>query len=670
MALTFVMLLGVRTIDNEDVGYHLAFGDHLLDTGQIVDHSLFLYTVHGQPRMEPGPGGWYDASGEFQFVSANWLTQVVMSAVNRAGGAMGLSILQIALIAAMFGLLLLVLRELVLPPLWMAATVVLVGLVSYERLVLRPELFTYVLLAAQVYILQRSLGGGGPTWRHVVPLSVLQVLLVNVHSYYLLGIMPIAAMLGDALVRMMYFRWRRPLDTTQADDARRRSVRLAAAMAALVACCFVNPWTWRMVLLPFETLLYFRANHITDAGSTHPLSTIGEFYPPLAVAFFYAKATWAFCVVLAVAAVSLPAALIRRRWGHAAFILLMVMVSLSMRRNIAVAALLLLGPALAAIHDLLAPRLPQRFGARLTIGCGFVLAVVSVVLAVSVVTNAFNFNERRAARFGLGYSPLKMPLDACGWINDHKPVGRVWCDLDISSNLYYFMQPHRDVPIITNSWAFPMRVMEDVMRAERSAAFFEQEATKYNIQVVAVRASKATSPLMKRLGSGNSWSPVFIDAMSVVFLRKDGPNAALAAQTAITPESLDLPALLSRFASQDPRPEYSTYLGALTLLRMGWTAAAIETVQTLTKNPVYTDDADAWNLLGMIAALQANRRLAANKEYYEARMDLQAAEEAFKHLLILQRDYPRAQENLLAAQFQLQILKQGQIPPVMQVNED
>lgn len=690
LAMAFAVLLGVRTIDNEDVGYHLAYGDTFLDTGKIVDHSPFLYTVEGQPHMEPGPGEWYDADGRFQFVSANWLTQIVMSAVHRAGGVVGLSVLQIVLVAAMFGLVLLILGELGLPRLWMALTVMLLGMVSYERLVLRPELFTYVLLAAQMYILLRAVKKGSsqyvvqsaeettncelrttnflavPPWRDVALLCVLQVLLSNVHSYFLLGIIPPAALLGENVVRTIYFRWRGSTSAAEATAARRRSVRLGVTLAAMAACCFINPWTWRTVLLPFQTVLYFRANHISDAGSTHPLSAIGEFYPPLTLGFFYAKATWAYCVVLAVAAIGLPSALLRRRWGHAAIIALMVLVSLSMRRNIVVASLVLLGPALAAIHDLLAPRLSRQFGARLALGTGCVAAVISALLVWSVVTDAFHFNERRATRFGLGYSPLKMPLDACHWVNANKPIGRIWCDFDISSNLYYFVQPHPDVPIITNSWAYPPSVMEDVIRAGRDTAFFDREAAKYGIQVVAVRAGKTNAALMKRLGAGDAWAPVSIDAMNVVFVRKDGPNAALAARAAVTPESLDLPALLAKFASQDPRPEYSTYLGALTLARLGWTDTAIEAATRAKEiNPDYSD---AWNLLGMMYALRANSRLATNK-YYEARIDLQSAQDAFKRVLDIQKDDPQAQQNLLAAQSQLQALKRGEVPPVMPLIE-
>jgi tetratricopeptide (TPR) repeat protein len=127
-----------------------------------------------------------------------------------------------------------------------------------------------------------------------------------------------------------------------------------------------------------------------------------------------------------------------------------------------------------------------------------------------------------------------------------------------------------------------------------------------------------------------------------------------------------LDALLAKFASQDPRPEYSTYLGALTLARLGWTDAAIETARRAKEiNPDY---ADAWNLLGMMSAFRANSRLATNK-FYEARIDLQAAEDAFKHVLDIQKDDPQVQQNLRAAQGQLQALQRGEVPPVMPLIE-
>ena len=67
-AMTFVALLGIRTLTSVDLGYHLAYGDQLLRTGKIVDHDASIYALPAEDlpaerRPEPGPGGWYDSEG-------------------------------------------------------------------------------------------------------------------------------------------------------------------------------------------------------------------------------------------------------------------------------------------------------------------------------------------------------------------------------------------------------------------------------------------------------------------------------------------------------------------------------------------------------------------------------------------------------------------------------
>ena len=74
-------LLGFRTLVSVDLGYHLAYGEQTLDTGQFVDHNAFLYTLppldlEPSLRPDPGPASWYDEQGRYRFPNSNWLSQV------------------------------------------------------------------------------------------------------------------------------------------------------------------------------------------------------------------------------------------------------------------------------------------------------------------------------------------------------------------------------------------------------------------------------------------------------------------------------------------------------------------------------------------------------------------------------------------------------------------
>ena len=49
LAVTSVLVclfaLATRTLTSLDLGYHLAYGEHALITGQLVDHNAYLYTL-------------------------------------------------------------------------------------------------------------------------------------------------------------------------------------------------------------------------------------------------------------------------------------------------------------------------------------------------------------------------------------------------------------------------------------------------------------------------------------------------------------------------------------------------------------------------------------------------------------------------------------------------
>jgi len=65
------------------------------------------------------------------------------------------------------------------------------------------------------------------------------------------------------------------------------------------------------------------------------------------------------------------------------------------------------------VHDLLAPRLPQRFGAKLTIGCGCLVAVFSVALAISRLRRKLEDDPSRPKYvltvYGVGYRFAEEP---------------------------------------------------------------------------------------------------------------------------------------------------------------------------------------------------------------------------------------------------------------------
>ena len=685
----FAVLLGVRTITTPDLGYHLAYGEHFLDTGRIVDDGRGLYpTVPvDKASYELPPGAWVDGGGTYRFPNANWLSQVVLAFVHRHAGPRGLSVLLAALVAGLVALSVAAMRRLGTGWLALAAGLVLTAMVAYERFLLRPELFGYVVLAGQLCLLNvrsrraeespdarpgrpRDTRAGRPChqrpvlgWGAAAGLVALQWLLVNLHSYFLLGIGLTGAVFAEELLRGL---WRLRGGRREAGEPpdRRRLVRLAVVLAGQAAVCFLNPWTWRLAAMPIQTLLFMSRNRIAGADladTGHPWSVIGEFFRPFAAGVFeQSKASYAYCMLLVVAGVGAAAAGVRRRWAHLLTIAAMAGASLTMRRNIAPAAVIVVPLALSACGALLAAVVGRagRAGGVCRMAAAGLLTIAGAWGIFSVVTHRFYRNERRAIRFGLGVAPTVVPVGAARWLAGNKPTGRVWTDYNSSSNVHYFAG--RDVPVLTNTWAYPPDVMRLVLDCSLGRRPFEPVAKALGCEAVVLRMDRTSIPLGRSLVADANWVPVHLGALHVVFLRADGPNAELARRFAIAPRTLDVGGYVRRLEGLDPVSSYSAYLGGFTLAHLGWDTQAVEVIDhVLGAYPADPYRHRLWNMKGTCLARRGTLRMLGRPPDFRGKQDWHEARNCFLKALRLAGDYAPARANLREVQRQIADERRG-----------
>ena len=654
-ALAFGVLLGVRPVESFDIGYHLAYGERFLDEGDVVDTNGFLYTLRPEARPadrpEPGPTCWYDQHGRYRFPNANWLSQIIMAAVARAWGTTGLSAVSAMLVAGILALVLLVMRRMRVPWLWAAAGLVLVSMVTYTRLNLRPEVFGYLVLLGQLAILAPAITADRPVRLPAAAALVgLQLLLVNLHSFFMFGPVMTGAVLLDRAGRLIRAKVT-GLDAEAARALSRRTMLMAAVLACQAGACFVNPWGWRLAVLPVETLVYIRRHSITgtDAGGRHPWSAIIELFGPFSRGGFASvRSTVAYSAVLVLAAFGALAAVLKRRWALPMILAAMAVASLSARRNIGIAGIFLTPLAMGGLW-LSAKRWSTGRRAGLTLWAAAVVLVGCGYLAATVVTHKFYYDERLPWRFGVGVSRVGLPIDLAEWLNDRRPEGTLWADFDASSNVHYFTRPHRPVPILTNTWAYPPPLMDTSLECRTNPELFERERKAHNVQIVAVTAKPPTQPLLRALAGNPAWRVVHLDAKYVLLLRADGPNRALAESAAVAPlppskAGRPPPEWLAEYEARlrrvDPVAAYSVYCGGITMYHLGWFSEAIVLIaKSLDEDP---RNFRAWNMLGICYARRADMRPdVAGKIDDRAR-----ARRAFGKALHLEPGYPPAADNL------------------------
>ena len=671
-AILAVTLLGVRVIANFDMGYHLAYGDTFLQTHRPVETSPHVYPVspagvaQASELGELPPGAWRDAEGTLHFPNANWLTQVIFAQVHAIGGMEGLCLLRAAMVLGIVLLCVSTMRLLGATPLPTALILLLIGLCAYPRFSLRPELCGYLILAMQLRLLSPHLR------REAAPLTVttvallvaLQCALVNLHSYWLLGMAITGAIwigLGAPCLWRKWFSRREAKQNAPAQPLRRLTLLLALQLGA----CFVNPWGYRLVLLPLQTLWFFHIHDVTATNATHPWGVIGEFFSPLHTIFRALLVTWVFYVVLSVAALAAGVAILRRQWAALFLIVGFVAMSLGMQRNIAPGAILLLpiaaGLFAGAWRAWVSPRwtLPQA--------ASLILAVVTLAaagtLAWGVVSNQWYYRQRQANRFGLGVSRMTLPLDAGEYLSNHRIAGRIWCDYDTSSNLYHATQPHPTLPILTNTWAYPPETMNRVLTISEARApyTYDQTFLPLDVQAVVLRNVKLSAGLITQLAMDPQgrphpdWAVAHLDAMYIVFVRKGkaGKNPHLV-KRALTPESLPAATLIKKLRQQDPIPGFALHAGGILLQRIGWDSHAIAVLTEAAKEDPTRHE--TWYELGACYALRGQARNK-RRDRAGAIADLQQAEKHLRRCIELDPDFQNAKAFRQALQNDLRILQ-------------
>ncbi len=487
----FVLLVTWVRLGSVDLGYHVAYGRHFLDNGRIVDRDPFLY--EGVARA---------------FVNANWGSQVIVAAAERIGGAWGLIGLRTGLIVVIFGFVALAVRRaggglLAVAWAWLAA-----GAAGYERLDLRPELFSYACLAALLWILCR----GPRTRRWVIAAAAIQLAWVNLHSYFLVGLIMTGCWTAGALVDSVRSRG------DAAAEARRRWRGCAAALGLQIAVCLVNPAHVHGALFPFATLQRLQGGGamgaVSGSGESSPWAAISEFHSPFQHVGLHTneRTIHVYWVILGIAAFGGAALVLGIRIGALCALVALVAMSVQMRRNIALLAIGL-GPVLAPAWAAVATVMTRRaWGARYA-RRGLAAAVIGLSLwgSVSIVTGRFYTVEERTNRvFGAGYNERVVPTRAMQWLADQPELmPNLFADYYASSNTLPRLPERFRLFVDTNTFAYDESTLAaahdlGLGRIDHRAFFRE-----HDVNVLLLSAQANTESLIRAVAQEIEWRFVY-----------------------------------------------------------------------------------------------------------------------------------------------------------------
>ncbi|HXV77018.1 MAG TPA: tetratricopeptide repeat protein [Candidatus Polarisedimenticolaceae bacterium] len=474
-------------------------------------HRLFAYDIwwqiaagrqiagHGIPEVDPFSFGFADRP----WVEPRWLWCLAVWAVYAGGGVNFLILLKLALLAAAGGLLVAAAAG---RPRWAVTLgLSLVLATAHERFMVRPELVSFVALAATLLCVQQFKDGGSSRWLWGLP--AMQVVWCNTHTLWVLGpvtlwIVVLAEWVeGRAVDRGV-------LAPRNDRIAGARLGALASAALATSATTLVNPYFVRGVLFPLDLLHEIRAGHMFS-------ETIAEFRGPFSDYFFSADfRTTAFVAAIVVSFAALVANRRRVPLYRPALWAAYLFVAVEAQRNVALfgwVAGFTLMLDLAQWHAA-APRRLTPVVVRATV------ASFLVVLIPAAASDRFYRSQGSLKRFGFGVSDHRFPRKALAFIREHDLPMPAFHALGDGGYVLFEGGP-ASVYADGRLEVYGSEILERAFRVTWAGEGLDAESDRTGADTIIVRNDIGYRPLLRRLERSGEWFPVYYDPLHLVYLR-------------------------------------------------------------------------------------------------------------------------------------------------------
>jgi tetratricopeptide (TPR) repeat protein len=605
LALSYAFLAGLRTVSDLDLGWQLSTGRYLVQHHQIPRVELFSYTAPGKEWIYPPFSG------------------AIFYLLTLAGGYSALSWLGAFACASTVAFLAFAGGRFTV-----ALAIVAVPTIAF-RTIPRAELFTTVLFAAVL----------GMTWRNhcgkPVRLRLLPgifFLWANLHLGFVAGL----GLLGAGVLFEacdMFFADRRT-------PALLRLKNLTPWIAASFAATCINPWGWRI----YQAL--YRQNKVMEIHSAFIGEWSAAHFNSLAMrqALTVRDPAIADWWLLAAGALAILAALWKKRIGPAVVLAAGIYLSIQhirLQALFAILAAVIGGALLGELAREIAARANLKLKNSETINppnpaipisprFAFLITAIFITLAglriADLVTDRYYLDSGQLSLFGAGPS-WWYPERATAFLMREGLPGNVFHDYGLGGYLTWRIGPRypdfvdgRYIPFGNGLFA-EQRLLVSI---GPDSPEWKRAADRWGIDTaifsVARYAGLGTFPLRDFCAS-SAWKPVYLDDVSIVFVRNRPENASLIRRLGIRCETAPIAppnaAIENSFRSRAERFHYLMNATSIYFMLSRDADAASTLAQA---EQLFPDDANLHLVKGqMLAAL--NRADEAEREYLRVLQD-------------------------------------------------
>ncbi|MBA3066737.1 hypothetical protein KJ633_01460 [bacterium] len=227
----FIFTLNIREIMDPDFFWHLRTGQYILTNIAIPHTNIFSFTYPG-----------------IEWLNHEWLSQVLLYAIYNVGGFISLIYMKAALLTLTFIIFFTTLLKISKSRIVSFFFTALAVRISMPYFTMRPQIFSYFLLAALMYILYAYITDvSRKKMLKIIPL--LMLLWVNLHGVYIIGMATLAVFAFCEIFETFKI-------TQRANNvlAALKQSPLFKIFAISCVLLLINPYTWKSLIYPVTYL--------------------------------------------------------------------------------------------------------------------------------------------------------------------------------------------------------------------------------------------------------------------------------------------------------------------------------------------------------------------------------------------------------------------------------
>ncbi len=477
-----VVACGTNSAD-VDLWGHLRWGADLLARGHLAMHDPYAYSVNG-----------------LIWIDHEFLSEAILAWMYSHLGVVGLKLVRFACASMMIICLAGAIAETSATIAIQLAVLVLTTSVIVPAVEFRPQIFTYAMLSAIIWMLARdNFGRRAPLW-FAIPMLLLWC---NLHGGFVVGLGALGLYTGAVTARDLIIR--RPLS---------HALRLGAITVASALATLVNPYgfgTWHSVLRTISRPPML--SEIVEWQSLWSMMVVIWQMPNLSFLFDIV-------IVLMFSAFVVSVAVTPFAGDFPLLVVASALIAsvISMFRNFPLALIGSVAPLARHLSLATHRRAPAAAASAAPPSASLLTQAIIAILAIVLAIRLGIFSQT----IELNY---KLPAGALAFIVEHDLRGNVLTSLAWTDYVLYHRAPRNRVFIDTRyEMIYPDRIARDFEdfhhNRERAAAVL----ASYPHDLVMLAPDSGAVPLMD---ASSNWKLVYRDEVALLYARADSAAARI-----------------------------------------------------------------------------------------------------------------------------------------------